>query len=116
MRALRFDDKTKRKRKPNGRWEDKLVHIREVIEIMTRNIENLYTPGEFLTADEILVNYRGRCSFIIYIPSKKHKYGIKIFCLVDPQTMYLVNFIIYTGKSNDEGDKNLGETVSISKI
>ena len=27
-----------------------------------------------------MIGFRGRCSFIMYLPSKPDKYGIKVFC------------------------------------
>jgi hypothetical protein len=108
MRALRFDDKTKRLNKSNNKWADKLVHIRE---IFARNWQDSYNPNECLTVDEMLLPFRGRCSFRMFIPSKAAKFGIKIFCAVDPKTMYLVNSSIYLGKSDSSGDKNLGEKI-----
>lgn len=68
-------------------------------------------PGEYLAIDELLLSFRGRCSFRMYIPSKKAKYGIKIFDLVDPKTMYLVDCEVYLGKQNTDEDKNLGQRV-----
>jgi hypothetical protein len=47
----------------------------------------------------------------MFIPSKKAKFGIKIFCLVNPETKYLHNMEIYTGKQDQGGDKNLGGAV-----
>jgi hypothetical protein len=78
-----------------------------VHEIFTRNTQACYTPGEYVVIDEILLSFRGRCSFRMFIPSKKAKFGIKIYCLVDPRTNYLINSEIYTGKK----EKDLGTAV-----
>ena len=45
-------------------------------------------PGDNITVDEQLVPFRGRCSFIQYMPSKPDKYGIKIFWACDSETAY----------------------------
>jgi hypothetical protein len=116
MRALRFDDREKRSKTANNKWVDKFVHMREVYNIFATNCQNNYNPNKCLTIDEMLLPFRGRCSFRMFIPSKAAKYGIKIFCMVDPKAMYLVNSSVYLGKSNQSGDKNLGEQVKICSL
>lgn len=66
-----------------------------------------------MTIDEILLSYRGRCSFLMYIPSKAAKFGLKIYLLVDRDSLYLVNGFVYLGKSSGESEKNMGEKVPI---
>ncbi|GFR98198.1 PiggyBac transposable element-derived protein 4 [Elysia marginata] len=48
--------------------------------------------------DEWLVPFRGRCTFIQYIPSKPDKYGIKIFWACDAETNYPLRGIPYLGR------------------
>lgn len=45
----------------------------------------------------MLVSFRGRCSFIQYMPQKPAKYGIKMYSMCDSQTFYTFNIIIYCG-------------------
>ena len=61
-------------------------------------IYRYYVPGAFLTVDEQLIPFRGRCSFIQYIPSKPAKYGLKVFWICDAETYYPLKCIIYIGK------------------
>ena len=49
--------------------------------------------------DEYLSLWKGRLSFRIYIPTKRERYGVKLFMLCESNTGYLSNFIIYTGAS-----------------
>ncbi|XP_042871046.1 piggyBac transposable element-derived protein 4-like [Penaeus japonicus] len=42
--------------------------------------------------------WKGRLGFRQYIPSKRHRYGIKAFVLCDCQTGYILDIIPYTGK------------------
>ena len=42
--------------------------------------ENIMLWGAFVTIDELLKPFRGRCSFWQYMPSKLDKYGMKLFC------------------------------------
>ena len=50
----------------------------------------------------MLVPFRGRCSFIQYIPNKPTKYGIKIFALCDARTFYTNNLEVYCSVQHDE--------------
>lgn len=52
--------------------------------------------------DEMLVGFRGRCSFRQYIKSKPRKYGIKIMCLCDSKNHYLLNAFVYVGKESQQ--------------
>ncbi|KAJ8897823.1 hypothetical protein PR048_003176 [Dryococelus australis] len=49
----------------------------------------------------MLVGFRGRCRFRIYMPNKPSKYGIKVMILSDARTSYFYNAYIYTGKYCD---------------
>lgn len=58
-----------------------------------------YKPGSYVTIDEQLVGFRGKCPFRMYIPNKPSKYGLKIVLLCDVATKYLINANPYLGKS-----------------
>lgn len=94
IRALRFDDITDREQR---RELDKMAPIRQLVELVTNNCRNNYVPSDYLTLDEQLVGFRGRCGFIMYIPNKPDKFGIKIFMVVDTKFPYVYNFEIYVG-------------------
>lgn len=98
LNHLRFDDMLTR---TNRAEMDKLAPIRHVFECFVTNCQDAYSPHEYLTLDEELVAFRGRCGFRQYIPSKPAKYGIKIFALVDSKTFYTMNMEIYCGKQPD---------------
>lgn len=98
IRCLRFDDiRTRKERKEF----DKLAPIREVFEIFLANFQNNFIPSEFVTVDEQLLAFRGRCPFKQYIPNKPAKYGIKTFALVDAKTSYTLNLETYVGTQPD---------------
>lgn len=94
LRCLRFDDIGTRIIRAET---DKLAPIREYFEDFVSNCQKYYTVGEFITIDEKLEAFRGRCSFRQYIPNKPAKYGIKVFALVDARTFYTWNLEIYAG-------------------
>ena len=107
--AIRFDDRTARSQRKE---RDKLAAIRYILDEFVQNCKNTYCLSEFLTIDETLVSFRGRCSFIQYIPSKPAKYGVNTFALCDAKTYFTGNLEVYCGKqpadpheaSNSPGD------------
>ncbi|XP_055928585.1 piggyBac transposable element-derived protein 4-like [Argiope bruennichi] len=95
LRCIRFDDiDTGAER----RKSDKLAAIRSIWDSFVQNCLKSYNTSEFVTIDEMLHPFRGRCSWIQYIPNKPAKYGIKIFALCDSKTYYCSNMEIYIGK------------------
>ncbi|XP_050502395.1 piggyBac transposable element-derived protein 4 isoform X4 [Diabrotica virgifera virgifera] len=97
-RCLRFDDKNTRSERKKV---DKLAAIREFFQAFVNNCKSSYNLGEYTTIDEMLQPFRGRCSFIQYMPSKPAKYGVKIFALCDARSFYTSNLEIYCGKQPD---------------
>ena len=93
--AIRFDDKTTWSQRKET---DKLAAIQYILDEFVQNCKNTYCLTEFLTIDETLVLFRGRCSFIQYIPSKPAKYGVKIFALCDAKIYFTGNLEVYCGK------------------
>ncbi|XP_050316027.1 piggyBac transposable element-derived protein 4-like [Anthonomus grandis grandis] len=82
-------------------------HLRDVFTKKT-----LY-PFQDLCIDESLLLFKGRVIFKQYIPSKRHRFGIKFFLLCDCETGYVLDFIIYVGvateiKKNEYLDKDIG--------
>lgn len=61
LRSLRLDDVTDRKDREKT---DKLAAVREFQSDFVKNCQNSYSVGEFVTIDEMLVAFRGRCGFI----------------------------------------------------
>lgn len=61
--------------------------------------QRAYTPNRELSVDETLVPFKGRTKLLQYIPSKPHKWGIKVWTLADSATGYVYNWQLYTGKA-----------------
>ncbi|KFM68182.1 hypothetical protein X975_10258, partial [Stegodyphus mimosarum] len=60
LRCIRFDDiQTRQSRKEL----DKLAPMREFFENFVENCQKLYDVGEYVTIDEKLESFRGRCPF-----------------------------------------------------
>ena len=51
-------------------------------------LQERYIPGPFICIDEQLVPFRGRCSFLQYLPSKPDRYGLKIFWAADAESNF----------------------------
>lgn len=113
LAALRFDSVATR----NERLNDKLRYISEVFNRFIENCKKCYIPGDCLTVDEMLVGFRGRCSFRVYIKSKPNKYGLKVMCLCDSKTHYLLNAFIYAGKMEAPNPQKLSvPTLSVLNL
>lgn len=98
LAALRFDDASNRKERAK---DNPASAIQELFDLFVRNSKNAYKVGANVCIDEMLVGFRGRCSFKMYMPSKPCKYGIKIQCMTDARTGFLTNAYIYAGKGSD---------------
>ena len=108
--CLRFDDKATRLAR---REFDKLAPIRELFSIFVENCLKNYTPSAFVTIDEMLIAFRGKCPFRQYIPNKPAKYGIKIQALADAKTYYVCKMEIYAGKQPDGPFKVDNSSISV---
>lgn len=107
LRCVRFDDVRDRSARQSS---DRLAAIRQIIEIMLRNCKQCYTPSECVTLDEQLVAFKGRCAFIVYMPNKPCKFGIKIIMAVDVKYPFVCNFEVYAGQ-HPEGPYRLSNQV-----
>lgn len=96
--CIRFDDKATR---PSRRLLDKLAPVRDLFEMFVENCLRNYSPSDFVTIDEMLMAFRGRCPFRQYFPNKPAKYGIKIQAMADAKTYYICKMEVYAGKQPD---------------
>lgn len=95
---LHFDDALDREER---KQIDATAAISWVFNKFLENCRNCYSIGEYACIDEMLLGFRGRYRFRMYIPNKPRKYGIKIMALTDAKTHYLLNAYIYSGKDSD---------------
>ncbi|CAB3221039.1 unnamed protein product [Arctia plantaginis] len=96
--CVRFDDKSTRNER---KAIDNIAAIRSIFDSFVLNCQKAYIPHEYMTIDEMLWAFRGRCGFRVYIPSKPAKYGIKAYALVDAKSFYTFNIEVYPGKQPD---------------
>ncbi|GBO99332.1 hypothetical protein EVAR_91866_1 [Eumeta japonica] len=95
-RCIRFDDKNTRRER---RESDRLAPM--YVEKFIENCKKWYKPGSYITVDEQLVGFRGRCPFRMYIPNKPNKYGLKLVMVADSSTKNLKLIIAEILKIND---------------
>uniref|UniRef100_A0A8C5Q2Y3 PiggyBac transposable element-derived protein domain-containing protein n=1 Tax=Leptobrachium leishanense TaxID=445787 RepID=A0A8C5Q2Y3_9ANUR len=79
---------------------DRLYKLRPLLDHLMARFEELYTPGQNLSVDESLLLYKGRLVFKQYIPSKRARYGIKLYKLCESSSGYMYRFRVYTGKDS----------------
>ncbi|KAJ8932841.1 hypothetical protein NQ314_014400 [Rhamnusium bicolor] len=72
----------------NVNANDRLFKIRLVIDHFRNVFKTGMCPFQNIAIDESLVLFKGRISFRQYIPSKRHRFGIKFFVLADCETGY----------------------------
>lgn len=95
LRLLHFSDS---QNQPNG---DRLYKISAIVETLKMKFKSLFVPYKNLCIDESIMVWKGRLSFKQYVPTKRHRFGIKLFVLCDCQTGYVVDFLVYTGAATN---------------
>lgn len=85
----------------NENKEDRVRKIRKIYDQLRKKFKEVFHPFQKLVIDESLVLFKGRLAFKQYIPTKRHRFGIKLFVLCDCETGVIMDFIIYTGKTTE---------------
>ncbi|KAF2889621.1 hypothetical protein ILUMI_16552 [Ignelater luminosus] len=101
LACLRFHDLDTRIERSKT---NKLVAISKIFQKFVENCKACYCPGAYVTVNEMLISFRGRCSFKMYMPNKPAKYGIKVQILADAKTHYMCMAETYAGA--EVGSKN----------
>ena len=58
---------------------DRLFKIRKVVEAIISNFRKTFTPYQNIATDELLLKFHGRLGFKQYNPSKRARFGIKVY-------------------------------------
>lgn len=90
----------------------KLYKVKPILDHMRRKFMTTYIPEKYISVDESLVGWKGRLQWKQYIPSKRKRFGMKLFMLCESSSGYVYNFIIYTGADTDYGHKYQDEPLS----
>ena len=92
--------------------DDRLRKLLPLIEYLRGRCLDLYQPVMQLSVDERMVKSRARCHMVQYMKNKPTKFGFKLWVVADPSG-YTTDFDVYTGKSDDRGDKGLSHHVVV---
>ena len=84
-------------RKKGEPGHDPLYKLRPFIEPLFSHFQRNYTLSKEVCIDETMIGFKGRLSFIQYMPKKPTKWGMKAYVLADSQTAYMYNWYLYTG-------------------
>lgn len=88
---------------------DRMRKIRPVFDYLRQRYKSVFAPFRNLVIDESLVLWRGNLFFRQYIPSKRHRFGLKLFVMCDCETGYIMDMILYTSTTTDiTEDRTLG--------
>ena len=97
--CIRFDDKDTRNVR---RTVDRFSPIREIWAEFIYSCGKYYSPSQWCTVDEQLLDFHGPCNFKIYKKNKPDQYCLKLVTINDAETSYMFNAEPYTGiVSND---------------
>ena len=69
-----------------------LYKLRPFIQPLLANFQGNYILSKEISIDETMIVFKGRWSFIQYIPKKRTKWEIKAYVLVDASTGYMHNW------------------------
>ena len=94
---------------------DKLFKLRPFMDPLIRSFQEAFVPQQQLSIDEA-ISYKGRLSFLQYLPKKPKNWGMKAWALADSKLGYIYNWKLYCGKEEEQGHEPLGERVVIELV
>lgn len=85
--------------------EDRLFKIKPVVDYFNNVMRKVYSPKKQLSLDESMVLWKGRLIFRQYLPNKRHKYGVKLYMVTEPDGLIL-KFVVCGGQHDVLGGKD----------
>jgi hypothetical protein len=82
---------------------NRVAYIQWIWANLVKNLQEMFTPGEYLSLDEMLSLYRGRTCLKVFIKSKPGKYGFKIVLVTDAYYRYVCNARLFVPKGMSRG-------------
>ena len=95
---------------------DKLYKIRPLLNLLLESYKDAYIPTQNLSIDESMISFKGRLSFLQYLPKKPHKWGMKAWVLADSSNGYTWGWSLYTGKEVDCPERGLPHCVAMNLV
>ncbi|XP_068118319.1 piggyBac transposable element-derived protein 4-like [Hyperolius riggenbachi] len=99
MRFLHFNDNSQNK-SPDNAGRDRLFKLRPLINHLNSKFSEICVPGREIAIDESLMPFHGRLGFKQFIPSKRARYGVKLYKLCESGSGYTFAFRIYEGRDS----------------
>ena len=96
LKFLHLNDNSKYVKKGQP-GHDPLFKVRPFLDPLIHNFQDAYHPSRELSIDESMIGFKGRLSFIQYLPKKP----TKAFVLADSKNGYTCNWRLYTGMYYD---------------
>ena len=101
---------------PNTPGYDPLYKVRPLLETCERTFRIHYVPHKELSVDEAMVGFKGRLSWLQYMPAKPTKWGMKVWECCDATNGYCCSFQVYTGKEKQVRERGLGHRVVVDLV
>lgn len=106
LRLLHFSDNE------NANDDSRTRKIDPILTRLNEKFSETFKPFKNVWIDESFVLWKGRLIFRQYIPSKRARFGIKLFMVSDCETGYVLNIKIYSGNvENPDADQGLPANV-----
>ena len=80
---------------------DKLFKVRPFLSALHTTWQSLYTLGQQITVDEMMIPWKGKSGWKQYMKSKPVKFGAKVWSLADSVSSYVWSFSVNTGKNSE---------------
>ncbi|XP_042863479.1 piggyBac transposable element-derived protein 4-like [Penaeus japonicus] len=96
--------------------DDRLWKLRPVIDSLQRNFKEVFTPEKNIAVDESLWAYRGRHHAVQYNPSKRARFGMKVYklCSSDGKAAgYTSEFKVYMGQDRSDVPASMKAVVDL---
>ncbi|XP_066965649.1 piggyBac transposable element-derived protein 4-like [Macrobrachium rosenbergii] len=98
----------------NPNSNDRIWKIRPFLSLVVGNFKRVFHPFQKIVIDESLILFKGRLILKQYIPSKRHRFGVKLFVLCDCETGIVLDIIVYTGTDVDIPKEDQGSGLGFS--
>ncbi|XP_066961476.1 piggyBac transposable element-derived protein 4-like [Macrobrachium rosenbergii] len=98
----------------NPNSTDRIWKIRPFLSLVVGNFKRVFHPFQKIVIDESLILSKGRLIFKQYIPSKRHRFEVKLFVLCDCETGIVLDIIVYTGTDVDIPKEDQGSGLGFS--
>jgi len=80
--------------------EQSLWRIKPFFDAIVKNFREVYSPEENIAIDESLMLYKGRLPMKQFIPTKRARFGLKLYELCESGSGYIWNSIVHTGRAD----------------